>query len=63
MLAEVLGENTSWRRVDLAVYAVLGMGGFTSRTYTELPGGTSPKRWTSDGPTASTPDFRKSSSA
>lgn len=30
LLAEVLGENRSWKRVDLAVYTVLGMGGFTT---------------------------------
>ena len=29
LLAEVLGENKSWRRVDLALYTVLRMGGFT----------------------------------
>ncbi len=29
MLAEVLGDNKSWRRVDLALYAVLRMGGVT----------------------------------
>jgi hypothetical protein len=29
MLAEVLDDNKSWRRVDLALYTVLRMGGFT----------------------------------